>query len=92
MTRHIRSRVHSSSTWRTSSFSDSQGECIQVMTTPNGRIGVRDSKLADASPVLVFPNRAWRHFLVACLWGSAAYPSRSASSPARSGQTARLRG
>jgi hypothetical protein len=42
----------SNPTWRKSSFSGPQGDCVQLAALDNDEIGLRDSKLADASPVL----------------------------------------
>lgn len=41
----------SSPTWRKSSFSDN-GHCVELADLGDGLIGIRDSKLGDASPVL----------------------------------------
>jgi hypothetical protein len=48
-----------------SSFSNISGECVCVDALPGGHVAVRDSKLADASPVLVFEADAWEEFLTA---------------------------
>lgn len=46
-------------TWRKSSYSTPQGNCVEVAATPNGEIAVRDSKQA-LGPVLTFTPAAWR--------------------------------
>jgi hypothetical protein len=49
------------SIWRTSSYSLSNGECIEVGRM-RGKIGVRDSK-NPAGPALSYSSKAWRSFL-----------------------------
>ncbi|GAB3496432.1 DUF397 domain-containing protein [Amycolatopsis cihanbeyliensis] len=39
--------------WTKSSYSQGNGECIELARATD-KIGVRDSKLGDASPVLTF--------------------------------------
>jgi hypothetical protein len=42
-------------TWRTASRSTGNGQCVEVGTHPRTPlIAIRDSKLGDASPVLMF--------------------------------------
>ncbi|GAA1815232.1 DUF397 domain-containing protein [Planosporangium flavigriseum] len=48
-------------TWRKSSRSGGQGNCVEVAGTPTA-VGVRDSK-DPSGPVLVFTPAAWRAFL-----------------------------
>ena len=48
--------------WIKSSYSYSNGNCIEVASLPDGQIGVRDSKDPDG-PVLSFPPGAWEAFL-----------------------------
>jgi hypothetical protein len=45
-------------TWRKSRRSDNGGNCVQV--SQRHGLMIRDSKLGDASPVLVFSADAWR--------------------------------
>lgn len=40
--------------WRKSSFSGSNGSCVEFADLGDGIVGVRDSKLGDTSPVLRF--------------------------------------
>jgi hypothetical protein len=47
-------------TWRKSSFSDVNTNCVEVALDFN-RVGVRDSK--NPTPALTFPTKAWRTFL-----------------------------
>jgi hypothetical protein len=46
--------------WRKSTHSFSNGNCVEVATP--GSVLVRDSKLGDASPVLVFTAAQWAAF------------------------------
>jgi len=48
--------------WRKSSFSMSNGQCVEVACLADGHVGVRDSKAPDG-PVLRFPVEAWMAFL-----------------------------
>ncbi|GGP70609.1 DUF397 domain-containing protein [Saccharothrix coeruleofusca] len=43
--------------WRKSSYSSSQANCVEIAHTPTG-IAVRDSKNPDG-PVLHFPKITW---------------------------------
>ena len=47
--------------WRKSSYSQMNGHCIEAAPLANGRIGVRDSKIAG--PILHFEPTAWTAFL-----------------------------
>lgn len=40
--------------WRKSSYSGTNGDCVELANLGDGIIGVRDSKLGDNSPVLSF--------------------------------------
>jgi hypothetical protein len=46
--------------WRTSSYSNVGGECVEVAAS-GGAVGVRDTK-DQAGAVLAFSPAAWRHF------------------------------
>jgi hypothetical protein len=48
-------------TWRKSTRSGGQGNCVEVATTPTA-IGVRDSK-DPSGPVLVFTTSQWQAFV-----------------------------
>ncbi|MCW2643388.1 MAG: hypothetical protein JWP76_5694 [Dactylosporangium sp.] len=50
-----------SATWRKSSRSGGQGNCVEVAGTPTA-VGVRDSK-DQSGPVLVFARPEWRAFV-----------------------------
>ncbi|MBO4161579.1 DUF397 domain-containing protein [Micromonospora antibiotica] len=49
-------------TWRKSSRSSDQGNCVEVADNLSAAVGVRDSKDV-AGPILVFSARSWRSFL-----------------------------
>ncbi|MEU8295870.1 DUF397 domain-containing protein [Micromonospora sp. NPDC048909] len=49
-------------TWRKSTRSGTQGECVEVADNLTGVVGVRDSK-DRGGPVLTFDTRAWRSFV-----------------------------
>jgi hypothetical protein len=46
--------------WRTSSYSNNGGNCIEVMAS-DGAVGVRDTKRRSGL-VLTFSPRAWQRF------------------------------
>ncbi|WP_405495259.1 DUF397 domain-containing protein [Nocardia sp. NBC_00511] len=48
--------------WFKSSYSSSQGECVEAAHLSGGLVAVRDSKLAESSPVLVFTPGVWDAF------------------------------
>jgi hypothetical protein len=48
--------------WRKSSFSMSNGDCVEVAVLADARVGVRDSKAA-AGPHLHFRSDVWTAFL-----------------------------
>ncbi len=50
--------------WRKSSRSATSGACVEI-GAGSASIGVRDSKLGDGSPVLVFNRRQAAAFLAA---------------------------
>ncbi|HEY6422351.1 MAG TPA: DUF397 domain-containing protein [Pseudonocardiaceae bacterium] len=47
--------------WFTSSYSAAQAQCVEVAFLPGHRL-VRDSKLADTSPVLAVSPAEWSAF------------------------------
>jgi len=49
--------------WRKSSHSERLSDCVETATEVPGWVGVRDSKLGSASPVLAVPVTAWRGFV-----------------------------
>jgi hypothetical protein len=53
---------HVAATWAKSSFSFSNGNCVEVAELPGGSVGVRDSR-DPAGPVLRFTRSGWDTFL-----------------------------
>lgn len=54
--------LQKSSSWRKSSYSAANGDCVEVGHLADCRIGVRDSKDASAA-VLTFTPAGWRAFV-----------------------------
>ncbi|MEV7549423.1 DUF397 domain-containing protein [Amycolatopsis sp. NPDC089917] len=50
--------------WWKSSYSAGTGGCVEVNDSVTGYVGVRDSKLGDNSPVLVFEPHEIRAFVL----------------------------
>ena len=51
-------------TWRTSSYSGEQGDCVQVaVAAGRPEVPVRDTKHDAAGPVLFFPRESWEVFV-----------------------------
>nr|WP_240772595.1 DUF397 domain-containing protein [Nocardia sp. CS682] len=48
--------------WKTSSYSESGSQCVEVAFLDGGRVGVRDSK-NPGGPALVFTRGDWAAFL-----------------------------
>ncbi len=48
--------------WKKASASYANGDCVEVASLPDGRVGIRDSK-NPAGPVLEFSVSEWRAFL-----------------------------
>jgi Domain of unknown function (DUF397) len=55
-------------TWRKSSFSGSQGDCVEIAGLPGGGAAVRDSKDPDGA-VLTFTAGEWAAFLAGAKTG-----------------------
>jgi hypothetical protein len=49
--------------WRKSSYSHSNGHCVEVSRLADGSVGVRDSKDRSNGPVLRFGPVAWTALL-----------------------------
>jgi hypothetical protein len=53
--------LRSCTQWRKSSYSSPEGvECVEITTELAGWVGVRDSKLGTASPVVAVTTAQWR--------------------------------
>jgi hypothetical protein len=57
-----RSALGTELTWKKSSWSAHNGNCVEVAALPAASFGVRDSKDTN-SPILIFDQRAWCQFL-----------------------------
>lgn len=51
-----------STSWRKSSYSGHQGDCIEVADDPTSIVAIRDSKNPHG-PTLALPARAWAVFV-----------------------------
>ena len=49
--------------WRKSSFSAMNGNCVEIGWLQSDRIGVRDTKDHGGGPVLVFTDAEWSAFI-----------------------------
>ncbi|WP_406284867.1 DUF397 domain-containing protein [Embleya sp. NBC_00896] len=58
------SRETHAPTWRRSTYSSVQGNCVEVVGRPARVVAVRDSKQRGCA-VLRFTDREWTHLLVA---------------------------
>jgi hypothetical protein len=59
---------HVDATWVKSTFSFSNGNCVEVAELPGGSVGVRDSR-DPAGPVLRFTRDGWDTFLAGARCG-----------------------
>lgn len=50
-------------TWRKSTYSAYNGNCVEMADLGQGRIGVRDSKAGEAGPVLSLTPDRWQFLL-----------------------------
>ncbi|GAA5033923.1 hypothetical protein GCM10023258_34190 [Terrabacter aeriphilus] len=62
-------------TWRKSSYSGANGDCVEIAMTPEG-VGVRDSE-DPSGPVLSFTHRQWECFLAGVRAGEFDPPSNA---------------
>ncbi|HXP18199.1 MAG TPA: DUF397 domain-containing protein [Streptosporangiaceae bacterium] len=53
---------YSRAVWRTSSWCNAYGTCVEVAHLAGGDVGVRDGKVSGG-PVLRFTSAEWRDFL-----------------------------
>jgi hypothetical protein len=60
---NYRDTLGRANSWRKSSHSERATDCIETATEVSGWVGVRDSKLGVASPVLAVSVAAWRGFV-----------------------------
>ncbi len=51
--------------WRKSTYSIGENDCVEITTEVPGWVGVRDSTLGPASPLLAVPRPEWRAILAA---------------------------
>ena len=51
--------------WKKSSYSMSNGQCVETARLAAGQIGVRDSKSSEKGPALHFTPGAWTAFTAA---------------------------
>lgn len=51
--------------WRKSSYSEADGNCLDVAHSPSGTISVRDSKQGGTGPTLDFSPSEWAAFIQA---------------------------
>ena len=56
--------------WRKSTWSASNGNCVEVATLRHDLVGVRDSKEVGQGAVLVFDDATWRSFIESVKDGS----------------------
>lgn len=55
--------------WRKSKRSQAANNCVEITTSLPGWVGVRDSKLGAASPVLAFTTATWQAMLTSVRTG-----------------------
>jgi hypothetical protein len=60
---HARAALTTAAGWRKSSYSWGANGCVEITTELPGWVGVRDSKLGPASPLLAVTTAQWRALL-----------------------------
>jgi hypothetical protein len=60
---HALAALTAAAGWRKSSYSQGANGCVEITTELTGWVGVRDSKLGTASPLLAIPTAQWRALL-----------------------------
>jgi hypothetical protein len=53
----------SRASWQKSSFSQYNGNCVEISRLLPDRIGIRDTKDNDTGPVLIFTGAEWDAFI-----------------------------
>lgn len=61
-------------TWRKSSFSGGNGNCVEVAFLDNGHVAVRDSKDHGTGPVLIYTAAEWHAFTAGVAAGELTRP------------------
>lgn len=56
--------------WRKSSWSNFNGNCVEVASFANDLVGVRDTKDRGSGPTLTFDGADWRNFIADLKGGS----------------------
>ncbi len=55
--------------WKKSSWSSYNGNCVEIAHLQDGRVGIRDTKDLRNSPVLIFTSAEWDAFLLGAKYG-----------------------
>lgn len=61
--RDVQAKDIACATWRKSSKSTYNGNCVEIARLNSGRVGVRDTKDQGTGPVLAFTASEWGAFL-----------------------------
>ena len=60
----VRPAEISAASWMKSSWSNYNGNCVEVAHLKHGHVGVRDTKDLEQGPVLIFTRPEWDAFLM----------------------------